>query len=53
MRLSKIAGGDAPAEAKPTWRPDEEWTRCRECGSRAKHGTRCGNCGHLVDAPTA
>ena len=53
MRLPRSgAPAEAPAQAA-TRTVEGEWTRCRECGSRARHGTRCGNCGHLVDPPPA
>jgi len=48
MRLPRAAAPQAP-EAVVLSPDDDEWTRCRDCGSRAKRGTRCGNCGHMVE----
>ncbi len=49
MRLSRVAA--APASASPAAAAGEgEWTRCKDCGSRARRSTRCSNCGNEVPA---
>lgn len=45
MRLPRAAVAPVAAKGPAV---EGEWTRCRDCGSRAKFNTRCGNCGNLV-----
>jgi hypothetical protein len=53
MRLPRNATAAAtPAAAGAVSKGDDEWTRCKDCGSRAKRHHRCGNCGNMVGEAT-
>ncbi|MDQ3265685.1 MAG: hypothetical protein M3Y59_18845 [Myxococcota bacterium] len=48
MRLSRVPS--APASVQTATAGEGEWTRCKDCGSRARRASRCSNCGNEVPA---
>jgi ribosomal protein L32 len=51
MRLPRF-GPDSSAAPVAAVYPDDLLVRCK-CGSKARPGQRCGNCGDMVPAPDA